>query len=198
MIGQRNGNRFLLDAVPNFFKLCLCVSAMGIVSGCANDKLGADKIEAQDARGPIPPLSKPPEFQARKIVSPAPDIKQITVAELSELDIPLYPGAQPASSANQDVTANKSYGITLGVFVTSDSIDKVVAFYRTQFPSSGNLSLASSSHAEWLDDKAGEKRTVRIMATDPSKGNGIKTIELSSVKETTQIKLMRVASGKLK
>ncbi len=194
MASQRVRKLYLLVRVSGIISSVLLAL---LVSGCENDKLGADKIEAQDAKGPIPPLKYPPEFEKIKVEPPKLDNKHAADVVLTGLDIPLYPGAEPASSTNDAIAANKSYGVTLGVFETKDTIDKVIAFYKSQFPAAGSSSLPTTQHAEWTEDNPGGIRTVHVNVTEPSKGDGLKTIEIAALKDKTQINLMRVASGKL-
>ncbi len=177
--------------------LCVLLISSPIISGCANDKLGADKIDAQDAKGPIPPLKMPPEMQGVKL-TPAPkaDTKPADPTELNSLDIPLYPGAEASHMGSLGPAVSSSNGITMGEFETKDSMDKVIAFYKTQYPPSEKSSTAHRNR-DWVTEKSGEKQTTRITVEDVTQGNGIKTIEISSDNGKTHLSLMRVASGKL-
>ena len=85
-------------------------------------------------------------------------------------DIPIYPGAHSSErhggdavvqwSSNKD-GGDKGFSVSASESITSDSLDKVVDYYRTQLPN-WMITKQSSGHVEFELHQGGYKRIVGI------------------------------------
>jgi len=87
--------------------------------------------------------------------------------DLSKLDVPVYPGAS-SESGGLSVQSNEG-NQQIAMLTTSDSFDKVYAWYKGQMPAGSGqmqMSSANSSVASFVIGKQGDKtaKTVTITA----------------------------------
>lgn len=89
----------------------------------------------------------------------------------SELGIDIYPGATASQGGAKMELPNGSW--TTGVFLTSDSKDQVIAFYKGKM--SGDTSAMESDDGGVLTEKKGDKETVMVTVTARQNQNDGKT-----------------------
>lgn len=89
----------------------------------------------------------------------------------AELGIDIYPGATPTQGGAKMEMPNGSW--TTGAFLTSDSKDQVVAFYKDKLGS--DSSLMDSDDGGILSLKKSDKDTVTVTVTSKANQNDGKT-----------------------
>lgn len=156
--------------------------ALGLF-GCNTNELGADKIaEAQVKAAPPTPNA-----------TQASALSTTTTADEKTLGLPFYSGAKPVGGT----ALSHSYGIDSALLETPDTPEKVLAFYKEQFPQSSATTDPSKTRlVSWSREKEGKAETIKCSISDPQEGNGLHNIEIKRVGNATQIHLIHMRADK--
>jgi hypothetical protein len=103
------------------------------------------------------------------------DSSSLTAADLGT---DIYPGASPTQGGSKMDIASAS--IVTGVYLTSDPVSKVEAFYKDKF--GGGVSDFSFGGTAVITHKVSDKDTVTVTLTDKGAGDGKTRITIQHTK----------------
>jgi hypothetical protein len=172
-----------------------------LTTGCDPDQIGADSIPA--AKG-LSAASAPSGLEASPRVNvsatnaasqPAPNSPEARQTGERLLGLVFYPEAKALSSPSSERPLAGTDELFMAVLETDDSVEKVVAFYKQNYPPTPPVREAEAAkerRVAWQESKLGNARFVEFSITDPQYGNSLRTGQITAEGGKTRIELMHV------
>ena len=177
-------NKTLLAVPLQVCRVSACVLALFAVglTGCSDSP--HDRVEAP-APAKMTTLPTP-----AKTTSDKPADKPVPVPSEGELGLPIYPGAKTYTDAGGMAVKPLTEGnMATAMLETTDSLDKVVDFYKDRIKQSD--ARGNTTPTVPREEKENDKRKVVVMGND-AQGN-VQMVQLREETAKTVIELMRTS-----